>query len=809
MTALLRPLHDGWTVEAVGGPGVDNGGSTAIPARVPGVVHTDLLAARVIPDPYLDRNESIVAWVGRTDWQYRTSFDWQPDGHDRVELVCEGLDTVATVWLNAVELGRPRNMHRGYRFDVTGIVVAGSNDLVIRFDSAYDYAMAERGRLGDRPSAYQEAPFNFVRKMAANFGWDWGPTLITCGIWRPIGLQSWTSGRLAQVRPQVSVDATTGRVELDIELARTDDDPVVVSAEVGGVRAEVTTTSDRARLTLTVEDVRRWSPRGHGEPVRYDLDVSLGRDDGSVLDSWSRRIGFRTVALDTATDDVGSAYRLIVNGQPIWIRGVNWITDDCFPSRITRTRLAERLTQCVEANVNYVRVWGGGIYESEEFYDVADELGLMVGQDFLFACAAYPEEEPLRSEVLAEAEENVTRLSTHPSLVTWTGNNENIWGHADWGWIEALDARTWGAGYYYELLPDVLSRLDPTRPYWPGSPYSGRPDLDPNDPAHGSMHIWDVWNQIDYVHYRDYVPRLAAEFGYQAPPTYATLAASIHDQPLAPDSPGMAAHQKAEDGDGKLRRGLRAHLPEPRDFDDWHYLTQLNQARAITLGVEHFRAHQPTCMGSIVWQINDCWPVTSWSAIDGYGRRKPLWHALRAAYADRLLTIQSSGPDGLAVVLVNNSAHEWVADVTVARYRLDGVAVESVGLELRVAANSSEWTLLPTEVATAGDAAYELVRAEADGSTADWFFAEDREVRYPTAAWTATAQGDQVTVTAQSILRDLTLFADRIEPDAWAEPALVTMLPGESVTFTIHGVSAVDLDEIAARPVLRAVNDLS
>ena len=814
MTASLRPIHDGWTVEPVGGPGVDHQGLTAIPAGVPGTVHTDLLAAGVIPDPYLDRNELLLQWVGLTDWQYRTSFDWRPDGQDRIELVCKGLDTVASLTLNGVELGATRNMHRGYRFDVTGVVVEGANELVVRFDSAYNYAIAERERLGDRPTPYPDAPFAFIRKMASNFGWDWGPIVITCGIWRPIGLQSWTSARFANVRPQVTVhtgrlNGEAGQVDLDVELARSDDEPVTVSATVGGVRVEATTNSDRARLSLTVDDVRRWYPRGYGEAFRYDLEVTLSRADGSVLDTWSRRIGFRSVVLDTTPDEVGSPYRLVVNDQAVWIKGVNWITDDCFPSRINRARLADRLTQCVEANVNYVRVWGGGIYESEDFYDLADEYGLMVGQDFLFACAAYPEDEPLFSEVRAEAEDNVTRLSTHPSLVTWTGNNENIWGHQDWDWIPALGDKTWGAGFYYQVLPDVLARLDPTRPYWPGSPYSGRPDLDPNDPSHGSMHIWDVWNKIDYAHYRDYVPRLAAEFGYQAPPTYATLAASIHDEPLAPDSPGMALHQKAEDGDAKLRRGLQAHLPEPQDFDDWHYLTQLNQARAITLAVAHFRAHQPTCMGSIVWQINDCWPVTSWAAIDGYGRRKPLWHALRAVYADHLLTIQPDPSGGLAIVLVNNGADDWAADVSISRCGLDGVVLASIELKLQAMANTSAWTLLPPEIATAGDAPSELIRAVADGRTADWFFVEDRDVRYPPAAWTSSARGDELTITAETIVRDLVLYADRIEPDAWAEPAMVTLLPGESVTFTLHGLTAVDLDRATTRPILRAVNDLT
>ncbi|WBB82026.1 glycoside hydrolase family 2 protein [Micromonospora sp. WMMD882] len=806
-------LHDGWTLRVVPHPQVPAtvAGAT-VPATVPGCVHTDLLAAGLIPDPYLDDNETGLAWIGRTDWVYETTFDRPPGTPDRIDLACAGLDTVATLTLNGVVIGRTENMHRGHRFDVGALLRDQGNHLAVRFDSAYRYAEAHRDRLGDRPNAYPE-PFQFIRKMACNFGWDWGPTLVTAGIWQDIGLHAWSTARLAQARPLVTVADGVGVVELHVAVERTSDVPLVVRAAVGGSTAEaVVAAGERtAVLTVTVDDPELWWPRGYGDQHRYDLAVSLLDADGTPLDGHARRIGFRTVRLDTTPDPYGSAFALVVNDVPVFVRGVNWIPDDVFPHRVTRDRLAHRFGQATDANVNLLRVWGGGRYESDDFYDLADEHGLLVQQDFLFACAAYPEEAPFRSEVEAEAREQVTRLAGHPSLALWTGNNENIWGWHDWDWQEALAGRTWGRGYYLDLLPAVVAELDPTRPYWPGSPWSGREEIHPNDLAHGTTHIWDVWNTDDYTRYREYVPRFVAEFGYQAPPAYATLRRALSDEPLAPDSPGMAHHQKAADGDLKLRRGLDAHLPAPADFDEWHYLTQVNQARAIALGVEHFRAHRGVCMGTIVWQLNDCWPVTSWSAVDGDGRRKPLWYALRHAYADRLLTVQPRA-GGLALVAVNDGGRPWRATATVTRHALTGDLQAKTAYDLNVPPHAVVELPLPPELASPGDAARELLVAEA-GDTAEralWFFAEDRDVPWPPSAYDATVtsfdDGVRVQVTARTILRDLVLAADRLDPAAEVDRALVTLLPGESVTFTVHARRPLDPNALTTRPVLRAVN---
>ncbi|PRX97045.1 glycosyl hydrolase 2 galactose-binding domain-containing protein [Allonocardiopsis opalescens] len=820
-------LRDDWTMRAVGAPPAAAPATEAgIPAAVPGCVHTDLLAAGLIPDPYLDANETALAWIGRTEWRYSRPLDVSglvgPNGHERLDLVCEGLDTVAEIAVDGRTVGSTANMHRGYRFDLLPALRPGAGPaaLEITFGSAYRYAEELRERLGDRPCSYPE-PFNFIRKMACNFGWDWGPTLVTAGIWRPIWLHAWSTARLARVRPLVTVrTGPDGRrigeaaVHVDIERSGPGREAeLILRAAVAGRDVEVTVPAGATEATAVVEvpDPALWWPRGYGEAALYPLELVLAGPDGAELDSWRRRVGFRTVELDTSADDTGTAFTFVVNGRPVLVKGANWIPDDCFPSRVDAARYAQRLDQAVDANLNLLRIWGGGIYESDDFYRLCDERGLMVWQDFLFACAAYPEEEPLAAEVEAEARDAVVRLAPHPSLVLWNGNNENIWGYADWDWVEPLAGRSWGEGYYLDLLPRVVAELDPTRPYWPGSPYSGRPEVHPNDPAHGPMHIWDVWNRRDYTAYLEYRPRFVAEFGFQAPPAYATLRRAVSDRPLRPDSPGLLHHQKAVDGNGKLERGLAPHFAEPADFDDWHYLTQLNQARAIALGVEHFRAQQPTCMGTVVWQINDCWPVTSWAMVDGDARRKPLWYALRAAYRPRLVTLQPAAGGGLTAVLANDTDEAWDTTAVVARRDLSGRVLARAELPVRVPPRAVAHAVLPERVARPDVPQAELVTADADELRGHRFFTEDADIEYPAALFeakvAAVPEGWLVTVTAQTLLRDLAIFADRLDPGAEVDDMLVTLLPGETHRFLVRGTAALDPAALVRPPVLRCVND--
>ncbi|MEU3413465.1 glycoside hydrolase family 2 protein [Streptomyces sp. NPDC006658] len=800
----VTPLTEGWSLRH---------GEELLEARVPGCVHTDLLAAGAIPDPFIARNETDVAWVGRRAWTYvrRLGHD---SGHERTDLVFEGLDTAASLTLADSPLGTTRNMHRTYRFDVTG----RTGELEVRFASAYDEAAAVRAVTGQRPNVYPE-PSQYIRKMACNFGWDWGPTLVTAGIWRPVRLEHWSTARLAEVRPLVTVAEDTGRVEVRLRVERTErgrDKRLRVTAEVAGVRTEAELTGDEAVLGLEVPDPRLWWPRGYGEQPLYDLDLTLS-DDSGPLDTWHRRIGFRTIGLDRSADEHGTGFTLVVNGVRIFARGVNWIPDDAFPSRITPERYRTRLAQAADAGVDLVRIWGGGIYEDHAFYDACDELGLMVWQDFLFACAAYPEEQPLRGEIEAEARDNVVRLMPHPSLVLWNGNNENLWGFRDWDWEEPLAGDSWGEGYYLGLLPRIVAELDPTRPYTAGSPWSGSWDHHPNDPAHGTHHSWEVWNRQDYAEYRASVPRFVAEFGWQAPPALTTLRRALPGERLAPDSPGMLHHQKAEDGNGKLNRGVARHFPLPEDdFDRWHYLTQLVQARAVAAGIEHWRSHWPVCAGTIVWQLNDCWPVTSWAAIDGDGRPKPLYHELRRVYADRLLTL-CPDPDGLVLAAVNQAATPWRTTVTLRRLDADGGTVGEAVIELVAEPRSVARTAVPEHLVPDPRTASEFLVADAeepagpsgaDGGTglrAVHFPVPDKDFAYPRPRYDVTlepvsGQGDRVdvVVSAQTLVRDLLLQPDRLGPAAVCDRGRQTLLPGERTRIRVEGCGPVTADAVRA-----------
>jgi len=791
-----------------------------IAAQVPGTVHTDLLAAGIIPDPYLDSNELALDWIGRQRWRYQTSLRWTPDGNDHQDLVFEGLDTVATVLLDGTEIARTFDQHRTHRIPVAALLTEGRHELEVIFDSAWEYAENVRDRLGDLPNAYP-TPFNFIRKMACNFGWDWGPTVVTAGIWRPVTLQSWSTARLSRLRPVVTVTGDQGRVEVLVDLDSTGETDLVLSARIGEISATVPVPTGQltGRVVLDVPDVALWWPHDLGPQPLYDLSVELRDRSGTALDAAARRIGFRTVTVDTTSDEMGSAFTFVVNGVPIFVRGANWIPDDCFPSRITRDRLATRIEQATEANLNMLRVWGGGIYESDDFYDLCDERGVLVWQDFLFACAAYPEEEPLRTEVLAEARENVARLMPHPSLVMWNGCNENIWGYRDWDWKPAVGSRTWGAGYYLELLPAIVAELDPERFYYPGSPYSGSMDIHPNVDQHGLRHIWDVWNDVDYTAYRDSIPRFVAEFGYQAPPTTATLYGALSERPLSPDSPGMLHHQKAIDGNGKLLRGAAPHLPQTSDFLDWLYLMYVQQAEAIRFGIEHFRTHRGTCMGTIVWQLNDCWPVTSWAAVDGAGRKKLLWYALRDACASQLLTIAPRAGN-LQVFGVNDTAESWHGSVTTQRMRFDGTVLASHQSRLTVAAFAAASISLPAQVWTPADPTGELLVATTpSGAVALHFFEADKNLRLPdpqlevqvlapaTAGADALDSSDspsetRIVVTATTLARHVAVLADRISPDAVADDALVTILPGRSHTFRVVGGGAFTVADLESRRAL-------
>lgn len=827
------PLHSDWTLTAGAGPVPKELRGVVVPATVPGCVHLDLLAARRIADPFDGDNEAAQQWIGSTVWRYETTFDWQEHGAERHDLVAQGLDTVATIELNGSLIARTENQHRSYRFDIAPLLVIGENRLTITFAAPVDEAEARSEAHGPRPHVNHH-PYNALRKAASNFGWDWGIDVATSGIWKAIGIESWSTVRIASVRPLVDLTDGTDGVDglldarIELEWANTvptaavggGTEPVRLRVSVGGEvdDVEVAPGVSAARLVITVPQVDVWWPIGHGAQPLYDVAVALELGTAHGIGSpeaWRSRVGFRTVVVDTAPDAFGAPFNVIVNGELVQIRGANWIPDHAFVTEIDRARYRRRVADAVDANMNLLRVWGGGIYESDDFYDACDEAGILVWQDFLFACAAYAEEEWLAVEVEAEAREAITRLSPHPSLVIWNGNNENIWGFVDWGWRQALDGQTWGNGYYRELFPALIAELDPSRSYSPASPYSFSEYLHPNDAAHGTMHIWDVWNRLDYAEYRGHRPRFVSEFGFQGPPAWSTLVDVVHDEPLEPYGAQMLVHQKAEDGNLKLERGMRGHLPDPRTIEEWHWATQLNQAAAIRFGIEHFRALTPLNTGVIVWQLNDNWPVVSWAAVDFAEHRKPLWFALRAVYEPRLATFQPSA-DGLVAVLLNDTAEVWSGEVLLRRMSFDGTVLATAAVEASIDPRGVTRIVVPVGVASVIDPAREVVTATLAGfATAihDPSEVVDQALEPEPLLAEAVVSADDpavyvITVTATSYARDITLLVDRVDASARVDNGMVTLLPGEQATFRVDARPGLDPAAFVAQDVLRHANGL-
>ncbi len=813
-------LDSGWLLHPLGE------GSALLPerldAQVPGCVHTDLLRAGAIADPYLDTNASGQAWLFDLDWRYvRDLADVEaPADGERVEIVFDGLDTFAEVSVDGRVVGSSANMHRALRVDVTDLLPA--RELRVDFASPTRIADAEAERQGHRPSAYP-TPFNAVRKMAASFGWDWGPDLRTSGIWRPARVERWRHARLAEVVPRVRVEDGVGIVELTTALDWASEGDVTLTAEIAGRRAEVRVAHGqrRASLTVQVDDPALWWPVGYGDQPLWPLRVTLS-DDDATLDAWERRVGFRTVEVDRSPDEFGTRFTLMVNGVPVFAKGVNWIPDDHFVSRIDADRYRRRLVQARDAHINLVRVWGGGIYEDDAFYQACDELGLLVWQDFLLACAAYDEAAPLRAEMEAEARENLARLVAHPSLAVLNGGNENVWGYEDWGWKELLDGRSWGGWYAAELFPAVAAELAPGVPYSVNSPYSpgaSATGVHPNDPDHGTHHQWEVWNRIDYTHYRDDIPRFASEFGYQAPPAWRTLQDWLHvdGQPItsvpgAKETAVFLEHQKADGGNRKLDDGMAPHLGVPTDFADWHWATQLQQAHAVAYAVDHYRSHWPRTAGSIVWQLNDCWPVTSWAAIDYEERRKPLWYALRQAYAPRRLVVAKEA-DGWSVTAVNDTDQAWEDELRARRETFDGGLLAEDSAPVSVPARSVLRLPLSAPLVTPGDAEGEALVVGLGAERVVELFAEVKDARLSPDAVDVrvaeTAKGYRIDVTARSLVKDLTVLADRVAADAVADDALVTLPAGASRSINVHTAERGVAEAFRVAPVLRTANDLS
>ncbi|MBN9388700.1 MAG: glycoside hydrolase family 2 protein [Chloroflexi bacterium] len=684
-------------------------------AQVPGEVHSSLLAAGLIPEPYYDTNVEQVQWVEQREWWYRRTFeaDWgTPGATDRDLLTFDGLDTYATIYLNGLELGRHQNMFRPAVFDVTGKLNYGNpNVLAVRLDPPLLYIDNKSipGQWGD----YNSNQRVFARKTQSHFSWDWAPRLVNMGIWQGVRLERFTTARLSAPYFQtLAITENYARVRLDTGIESWNDTAALtIKATLG--RGETVATLEagveagQAGGEIMVENPALWWPNGYGEAALYDLEVTLWQGQ-TLLDTFRDRVGLRTLSLDRSPDPAEPGtefFTFVVNGVPIFAKGANWIEADLLNGRITPDRYEELLRLLVDAHGNMLRVWGGGQYEPDAFYRTADELGILIWQDFMFACGLYPDFDPaFVEEVRQEAEFQVQRLRNHPSLALWVGNNENDWVEDSTRWQEVGHDFP-GKYLYHELLPEITARRDPSRPYWPSSPYGGN---DHNGEQAGDSHNWRVWHGnveprhfgeepqrnwspegVSYRHYGEDMTRFASEFGIHALPVLETVRRNVPESELYFGSPGLLFRNKDNPKD-KGNMLMQAHTGLPRDLAEYIDFSMITQAEGLKYGIEHFRRRKPHCSGTLVWQWNDCWPGLTWAVLDYYAFPKAGYFFVKRAYEPVLASFKEEPDGSVSLWLTNDTLAPVSETLTWTHATFSGEVLHRGTVQAQVKANSSQ-----------------------------------------------------------------------------------------------------------------------
>jgi len=830
-------LDRGWQFRQVAA-GAQDAETGWLPATVPGDVHLDLLANKKIDDPFFRDNEAKLQWIENESFEYRLNFDASPSlmARSNVDLIFDGLDAVSQVYLNGVQVLAADNMFRIWRVPVKGHLHPGKNLLRVVFPSpikaAQEVAAGDAFRLKS-----MTADKTYVRKAAYEFGWDWGPKFVTSGIWRPVRLEAWDKVRIADFairQRDVSKDVAHASAEVEVEAATAGSAKVSVQYADDGkpvtLRTVASLHAGRNVIVLPVEirQPKLWYPAGYGDQPLYEFtaQVSTGVQPA---DERKAKVGLRTIVLHRELDKWGRSFELVVNGIPVFAKGADVIPFDSFPNRVTTADYRRILESARDANMNTIRHWGGGYYETEEFYSICDELGIMIWQDFQFGNDWQPGTYAFKLNIQAEAEDQVRRLRNHPSIVLWSGNNETEAAFS-WGPRPTLppDVRLliW-QDYLTEfsgILPRVVARLDPETPYWPSSPSADYEPLSDHYQS-GDAHIWDVWHgRVPFSTYETHHARFVTEYGFQSFPEMKTIEAfTTPEDRTGIFTPVMLAHQKNNEGNSIIHDYLLKDYSEPKDFASFLYVSQVLQAEGIKIGAEHFRRSRPETMGSIFWQLNDCWPVASWSSIDYYGRWKALQYYARRFYAPILVSPHVE--DGsLKVYIVSDKTVVTPATLRVRLMDFDGNVLLEESQPVDVAPLASkdylDWPL--KKLADAGAANTSRVFVVADlqtGGATDFamngkqisrnlaYLAPVKEIHLKPAQLkveTTGAQGSyKIRIGSPVLARSVYLtFGDL---DVKVSDNYFDIMPGETVEIT--ATSSATLDAIKAQLKVISLTD--
>jgi len=665
-------------------------------AAVPGCIHTDLMDNNLIPDPYYRDNEIKVQWIEKEDWEYKKEFQVSEalTGKNHIELVCKGLDTYAMIFMNGEKVAETDNMFRGYRFNIKPFLKNGKNEIRVCFESPVKKAKALEEKLP------YKIPGNcpFTRKAHYHYGWDWGPRLVTSGIWRPVYIEAWNRARLEELEIiQEFLGKNKVILHLKLKILSDRDQEAKIKATVSGGKksfigdksVSLKKGSNVQNISLKILNPELWWPSGMGEQNLYTVRIHLQGGE-QILDSVSKRFGIRTLVLEQKDDQWGKSFQFVVNGEPFFAKGGNWIPADMFLNRVSPKKYETLLKDCAEANMNMIRVWGGGIYEVPEFYDLCDEMGMTVWQDFMFACSLYTGADAFLENVKKEAEYVIKELRHHPCLAVWCGNNEGEEGWFHWGWKERLPQKVWEdyEKIFHEILPQAVKVYDHQHQYWPSSPHSQEIG-EPRSEESGDMHYWGIWHGREpFTEYRKKFHRFMSEFGFQSFPLIETVKTYTLPEDRNITSPIMEHHQKHPQGNKLILHYMLDHFRLPKSFESLLWLSQVLQAEGMKIGVEHFRSQMPRVMGSLYWQINDCWQVASWSGIDYFGAWKALHYYARRFYSP-LLVVPVGDGKVLNIYSVSDLSYPVDAEFHWAVYTYEGDVVQQNKFPVRIEPVSS------------------------------------------------------------------------------------------------------------------------
>ncbi len=821
-------LNHGWQFRQVAA--AQTGESGWLPATVPGDVHLDLLANKKIPDPFFRDNEAKLQWIENESWEYRLSFEVTPVllARSNVDLVFDGLDAAAEVSLNGAVLLKAENSFRVWRVPAKAHLHTGKNLLRVVFPSpikaAAEVAAGDAFRLKS-----ETEDKTYIRKPAYEYGWDWGPRFVTSGIWKPVRIEAWDKVRIADFairQRDVTKDVAHLDAEVEIEAAGNGSAKVSVRYSNNGVAAmessivNVHAGRNIIDLPIEIEKPKLWYPAGYGDQPLYEFTAQLSAG-GQQAELRKTKTGLRSIVLNRQLDKWGRSFELVVNGIPVFAKGADVIPFDSFPNRVTTADYRRILQSAKDANMNIIRHWGGGYYETDEFYAICDELGIMVWQDFMFGNDWQPGTYAFKQNIEAEAEDQVRRLRNHPSIVIWCGNNET---ESSLNWdarkVLPLDVKyqMW-QDYLTEfsgILPRVVARLDAETPYWPSSPSA---DYEPVTATYhtGDDHIWDVWHgRVPFDTYETHRTRFVSEYGFQSFPEMKTVEAFTEPADRANIfTPVMLAHQKNNEGNAIIHDYLLRDYSEPKDFASFLYVSQVLQAEGIKIGAEHFRRSRPETMGSIFWQLNDCWPVASWSSIDYYGRWKALQYYARRFYAPVLVSPHVE-EGALKVYIVSDKVKAEAATLRVRLMNFDGKVMLDETRAVDVTPLTSkvylDWPLKKLADAGATDTSRVFVVAEVAAGGAQLsrnivYLAPTKGVHLKPAQLKVDASGAKgsykVRITSAELARSVYLSFGSL--DAQVSDNYFDLLPGEMVEIAV--TSAATLDALKSQMKVISLTD--